>query len=226
MRDTRHDRPRRRRGRDHDRDLRRRPRARPRPIYTRSATTGPSTASTRRRAACIVAIDDQSRGHRAGRRHLLRGAARPRRRRSARPDRRRRPGDDVRLRVHGDRGADAAPDHARAPHLPSGSRRGAEGADVLPYLRPDGKSQVTVRYEVDEHGHPAAGRDRARPRLDAAPGRPRRRRADQARRDRARALPDPSARALRRAAVRTSATSCSSTRPASSSRVARWATPV
>ncbi len=26
-------------------------------------------------------------------------------------------------------------------------------AEVLPYLRPDGKVQVSIRYEVDEHGH-------------------------------------------------------------------------
>ena len=99
-------------------------------------------------------------------------------------------------------------------------------ADVLPYLRPDGKSQVTVRYEVDEHGiHRPVEIERIlvstqhRDGLDAdalikpdviehvAPS-------------------DPAARPLGRAAVERARTSCSSTRPASSSRAARWATAV
>ena len=38
----------------------------------------------------------------------------------------------------------------------------------LPYLRPDGKAQVTVRYEVERARAPDAGRDRADPRLHPA----------------------------------------------------------
>ena len=70
---------------------------------------------------------------------------------SARSRRRRRPGNDVRLRVERDRRADAAADHAGAPAREAARGR-AQVATSSPHLRPDGKTQVTVRYEEDAHG--------------------------------------------------------------------------
>ena len=46
-------------------------------------------------------------------------------------------------------------------------------ADELSYLRPDGKAQVTVRYEVDEHGRAAPVEIERVLDLDAARGRDR-----------------------------------------------------
>ena len=75
-------------------------------------------------------------------------------------------------------------------------------ADVLPYLRPDGKAQVSIRYDVDADGKQTPVGDRARADLDAAPRRARSGGDDQARPDRARAPSDPAQGSLRREAAR------------------------
>ena len=81
------------------------------------------------------------------------------------------------------------------------ARRGAQGGRApVPAPRREGAGHGALRGRRARA--PAAGRDRARARLDAAPRRPRRRDADQARPRRARAAPDPAARPLRRAAAR------------------------
>ena len=85
-----------------------------------------------------------------------------RERRRARPAGRRRPGHHVRLRHPRDARAHAAADLARAPPRRATRRRCASTGE-LDYLRPDGKTQVTVGYD----GQVAAHR-RDRRALDAA----------------------------------------------------------
>ena len=165
LRDADHDRPRRGRGRDLDRDLGRHPQARPRADHRdrlHPLRVGLRRADVRRRGRDRRAVA----GHRAGRGHVLRAPARPRRRRPARPDRRRRPGDDVRLRDPRDARADAAPDHARAQDRAPAGRRPQVGAAEVPPARREGAGHGALRGRRARP--PDAGRDRARARLDAA----------------------------------------------------------
>ena len=98
-------------------------------------------------------------------------------------------------------------------------------AGELPYLRPDGKAQVTVRYEVDEHGRQrpveiervlvsTQHSDGITPRTLIKP--------DIIERVLRPILPRGAVR--REAAARASATSSTSTRPASSCSAGRWGT--
>ena len=111
LRDGHDDRPRDRPRRDHDDHLHRLPgRSSATPSAT-SATRRPSTASTTRRAGRWSPSRSSRRTSRRASTPRSRSAATPRPRRA----RRRRPGNDVRVRLPRDAGADAAADRARPP---------------------------------------------------------------------------------------------------------------